>query len=161
GAVARILQIDQPELSVVAAAGSGRQRAVRRVGDLVALGRVDVGRALAAAVTALRRVTGICRRTADGGGGSERVGWAGVAGAVAALGDVTDAGGRTADRRALFVCRAGRVDAVAGLRDVTDAGCPATGGRGPGERVGRTGPACRAGTLLRRIASPCRRSADG
>src|SRR5207249_4005572 len=67
----------------------------------------------------------------------EPVGGAGVADAVAVLFDVTGAGRRAADRRALAVGRAGGARTGAGLGHVADAGCGAAlDGRGL-EGVGR------------------------
>src|SRR5207249_4160097 len=120
-----------------------------------------VGAGGARPVALLRDVTDTGGRPAYRAGGRRRVGRAVVAGAVAALGDVARAGGRTADGGALRVGRTARVRPGADLGGVTRAGgrpaLDAGGNRAVGGAVGR-----RPGAELGRVAVAGERAAlDG
>src|SRR5205807_1759785 len=92
-------------------------------------------------------------------GGLVGVGRTGVGDAVAALGDVADAGRRPADRRALLVGRTVVAHAVAALRNVAGARGRAADRRALGiGRTARAGP----GAVLGRVACAGRGAAhDG
>src|SRR5581483_5695965 len=108
----------------------------------------------------LRDVAGAGGGATLGRGGLEGVGGAVVAGAVAALGDVADAGRRAADGGALLVVRASGGRPGAHLGDVADAGGRAALGRGGLERIRRAVIAGAVATLGD-VTDAGRRAADG
>src|SRR5439155_1392287 len=117
---------DGGALGVVRAAVADPVAALGQVAD-TSRGPAD-GRALGVVRARGARPRARLRDVADAGGratrgaaGDEAVGRTAVADAVAALGQVADAGRRPADRRALGVVRARGARPGAGLRDVADA----------------------------------------
>ena len=148
----------------------GRTGVVRAVAALLGVARAGggpadvgplrVGRAGGARSRArVGRVAHADRRSADGGGGLERIGGARVVRAVAALLDVTRTGHEATDARPLRVWRAGGARAGAELGRVAGAGRRAARGRRRLEGVGRA-VVVRPVAALDRVAGSGRRTAD-